>query len=100
MGIDDRMKELAIERFHYRRSKDLDITIDGKRVTRDNSEMPAGMPMIYFCDHCGWPMCILDEQFFLTQVPRACSECAVMQERGWLEEAENESQGHGIRAVV
>ncbi len=47
----------------------------------DNTKLPAGRPMVYYCHSCGWISDIKHEGWFLAQ-PR--DECAAMQARGWL----------------
>ena len=87
MSLDDAMKAKAAERFWYRKTHELNIVINDHVVTKDNSDLPAGAPMVYFCDQCGWPTAILDEQFFLSAVPLTCNECLGMQKRGWMVDA-------------
>ena len=87
MSTEQAMRDLAIERFRYRKKNPLSIVINGRLVTGDNSELPAGYPMVYLCKHCRWPIAILDEQFFLSRPNDMCSECAEMEKRDWLPEA-------------
>lgn len=88
--IPECMKAKAVERFKFRKDHPLALTINGKEVTADNSVLPVGWPMIFFCSACGWPTAILDEEYFLTRPSRLCAECKAMDDLGWLQQAQQQ----------
>lgn len=50
----------------------------------DNSSLPAGSPMYFYCISCGHLSDTKPENY-LTPVKKICDECAAMKELGWLD---------------
>ena len=50
----------------------------------DNSALPAGAPMYYYCHSCGHLAAALPESH-LERPPQLCDECQAMKDLGWLE---------------
>jgi hypothetical protein len=53
-----------------------------KRI--DNSSLPAGAPMYYYCKACGHIADVLPESH-LFRPRQLCEECQALKDLGWLE---------------
>lgn len=62
-----------------------------KPVPVDNSSLPAGSPMNFYCDHCGILLETLPEDYLFRPLQH-CSQCKGLEEIGWLGEAKRVSQ--------
>lgn len=51
----------------------------------DNSSLPAGSSMYYYCMACGHLADIKSEAWFMVAPNKLCPECHAMAELGWLE---------------
>ena len=50
----------------------------------NNSELPAGAPMHFYCVSCGHKSDVLPEGYTCTP-SKLCGECAALKKLGWLE---------------
>lgn len=50
----------------------------------DNSRLPAGSPMYYYCKSCGHEAGVLPETH-MDRPPQLCKECQMLKELGWLD---------------
>lgn len=66
--------EVAMEQFHKRQAANV-----GQQV--NNSRLPAGSPMYYYCRYCGAHIITLPEGHFQT-VCTVCRPCDVLREHG------------------
>jgi hypothetical protein len=73
-------KQKAIEQFRRRQRLATGI----EKV--DNSALHAGVPMYFYCRHCGIPTEMLPEDYVFPPITE-CSQCRGLKEAGWLEEA-------------
>lgn len=48
----------------------------------DNSRLPAGSPMYFYCKSCGHTAAVLPENY-LTPPPALCKACKAIQDIGW-----------------
>lgn len=74
------LKEKSLDQFLRRRLYAIQI----EKI--DNTGLHAGSPMYYYCQHCGIPTEVLPEEH-LFPPNNMCSQCAVLIERNWLQEA-------------
>lgn len=51
----------------------------------DNSALPAGSPMYYYCIACGHLADTKPEGWFATLPSKLCDECKALSDLGWLE---------------
>lgn len=51
----------------------------------NNSSLPAGSPMYFYCISCGHTSDVLPENYFISTPKKLCQECSVLKELGWLE---------------
>lgn len=58
---------------------------NAKKERIDNSSLPAGSPMHFYCQGCGGLADILQENHFLSTPKKLCSECQALKNLGWLE---------------
>jgi len=73
-------KETAIRQF-------LDRVQESKKILKfENADLPAGMPMYFYCSGCGIPTEVLREDFIFRPFTK-CSQCYGMEQQGWLDEA-------------
>jgi hypothetical protein len=77
MKMPDAEREEALRQLEARRSKNA----GRKRV--DNSALPAGSPMTYYCRSCGDISGVLPEAHS-EPVPDLCGRCFSLKHRGWL----------------
>lgn len=80
---DDQIKDAALASFHRRKIN--------PPVPIENSSLPAGSPMYFYCSACGHLADVKPEDWFLTGPRRFCSECEGLVDRGWLPEIKGES---------
>jgi hypothetical protein len=52
----------------------------------DDSTLPAGSSMHYYCQSCGWPSDTKLEGWFLDPPKKLCKECQRLKNLGWLNE--------------
>jgi hypothetical protein len=50
----------------------------------DNSRLPAGAPMYYYCTSCGHEADVLPESHW-GRPKQLCGECQALKDLGWLE---------------
>jgi hypothetical protein len=50
----------------------------------DNSSLPAGAPMYFYCLSCGHESDVKPENY-LTAPKKLCGECQALRDLGWLE---------------
>ena len=73
-----RGKEFALYALGERRME----SVQAKRI--DNSELPAGSSMYFYCISCGGISDVLPENYI--SIPRKiCAECQALKDLGWLE---------------
>lgn len=82
----DQLKERAFIKLLERQAQPhVSISVPLTRpVDFDNSQLPAGSPMLYFCEHCGWISDIVTEEWFAGTPRTICTECQGMIDHGWL----------------
>lgn len=51
----------------------------------DNTALPAGSPMYYYCISCGHLSDTKPENWVYGSVKKLCTECQAMKDLGWLE---------------
>lgn len=71
-------KEHALKMLSERRAK----AKETKPI--DNSSLPAGSPMHYYCISCGLVADVLPE-LHVNAPRRLCTECQALKDLGWLE---------------
>ncbi|KKM61094.1 hypothetical protein LCGC14_1535210 [marine sediment metagenome] len=71
-------KEFALETLAERRERNKGI----KRI--NNSDLPAGAPMYFYCITCGGTSDVLPENY-LAPPKKLCNECNALKDLGWLE---------------
>ncbi|MBI4032171.1 hypothetical protein HY374_00515 [Candidatus Berkelbacteria bacterium] len=72
-----RGRKYALKQLEVRRKRN-------RRKQRDNSRLPAGSPIYYYCRSCSAQTDIRAESDFEPWKPRdLCEECQDLQERGW-----------------
>jgi hypothetical protein len=71
-------KDYALEQLKIRR----EINATGERI--DNSSLPAGSLMYFYCQTCGDLADTKPESYF-TPPRRFCNECQALLDLGWLE---------------
>jgi hypothetical protein len=76
----NRAEERKVEEFILR----CQMSRETKRV--DNSSLPAGAPMVYYCHACGAHTVTLPELHF-SRPPRYCDACEDLRKEGLLDEA-------------
>lgn len=59
-----------------------------KNKNFDNSQLPAGSPMHYFCHGCYIKVATLPEGWFMSGPPKYCDACKSLAEHGLLSEAQ------------
>lgn len=64
--------------------EDLKIRRSNKPEQFNNSRLPAGAPMYWYCEGCGHLSDILPESY-ITTPKKLCKECKALKECGWLE---------------
>jgi hypothetical protein len=69
-------KEMALEVLEKRREANKD------RPRLDNSSLPAGSPMYFYCIVCGG-LIIVPETYMIR--PKLCNPCSDMKTMGWLD---------------
>lgn len=69
-------KQDALNKFNERKNN------PPKRI--DNSSLPAGSSMYFYCKLCGHSSDILPESYLGTP-RRLCQECQLMKDMGWLD---------------
>lgn len=69
-------KEAALKALEERR--------DNRPEPIDNSSLPAGSPMHYYCVSCGHKSDTLPEAH-VTPPKKLCDECQALSDLGWLE---------------
>jgi len=62
----------------------------GKQI--DNSSLPAGSPMYYYCHGCGIQVAVLPETWFLNAPPNYCESCKIFADHGLINELIKEAQ--------
>lgn len=67
--------DLAMEQYHKRVEEN-----KGQQV--DNSSLPAGAPMYYYCGKCRKHVATLPEGWFGSPPPRHCDPCQVLVDHG------------------
>ena len=67
--------ELALEQYHKRVEEN-----KGKQV--DNSALPAGSPMYYYCRRCSAHVATRSEGWISNPPPHYCDPCQVLVEHG------------------
>lgn len=73
-------EEYAIKQFVQRKK----YAIENPPI--DNSKLPVGSPMYFYCQECGIIVETLPEDYLFP--PRnICSQCAGLIEQGWLHQA-------------
>lgn len=71
-------KQFALDALKRRRKE----SITAKQ--RDNSSLPAGSPMYFYCKACSALADVLPESYLST--PKVlCDECQALKDLGWLE---------------
>lgn len=70
-------KVQALDRLEKRR----EANKDKKRI--NNSSLPAGSPMYYYCKICGEEMVLPEDHD--CNAPSKCDECQILVDFGWLE---------------
>lgn len=58
---------------------------NSKKERIDNSQLPAGSPMYYYCISCNGISDIKPEGWFLGSVAKLCKECQALKDLDWLE---------------
>jgi len=77
--MSEKMREVALEGLEVRKAK-------AKELGQvNNSDLYAGSPMYYYCQHCGLESDRLPEDWFVGKPRRICSECKGMKDEGWIE---------------
>lgn len=76
MPITEQGKEAALAALQKRR--------ENKPRHIDNSDLPAGAPMYFYCITCGHSSDCLPESYIGTP-KRLCGECQALKDLGWLE---------------
>lgn len=71
-------KKHALAELKLRREK------NSKVEKIDNSRLPAGTSMYFYCVSCGGPADVLPESY-VRQPKKLCDECDALQLLGWLE---------------
>lgn len=79
MGVDI---EIAFATFVKRYRENI------KNKSFDNSQLPAGSPMHYFCHGCYIKVATLPEGWFSSGPPKYCDACKSLAEHGLLSEAQ------------
>lgn len=70
-------KEVALQALKERR--------DNQPKHIDNSSLPAGSPMYFYCISCGW-LAATRGELYTDIPPKLCKECRALQDLGWLDE--------------
>jgi len=79
--VEERMVQNSIARYH-------------KKIEHvDNSSLPAGSPMYFYCRACGIHVATLPEDY-LTPPPKLCEDCADLKKQALLEEAQRRAAGN------
>ncbi len=68
-------EELAMEQYRKREEEN-----KGQQV--DNSSLPAGSPMYYYCRKCGTLVATKDEGWISNPPPHQCEPCQVLVDHG------------------
>lgn len=58
---------------------------------KDNSRLPAGSPMYYYCHGCSVHVATLPEGWFMSGPPKYCEACKVLAEHGLLQELQEKA---------
>lgn len=74
----------ALEALTLRRAQ-MRILIANGWQRRDNSKLIAGSPMYYYCEFCGYEICVPESYPWHV---RRCRDCEYLKEKGWLPDAE------------
>lgn len=56
---------------------------DKKQI--NNSDLPLGSPMYYYCIGCGDIADVLPENWFMGSPRKLCEECQALKNLGWFE---------------
>jgi hypothetical protein len=75
--LDEHVRKAAVEALAWRRR------MAPPQV--DNSQMPAGAQMIYYCRTCGH-VCDIKHEAYIFPPYRHCSECQALIDLDWIEE--------------
>lgn len=67
--------KLAMQKYEERKAH-----YAGKQI--DNSSLPAGSPMYFFCKFCGAPTDTLPEGYFLSRPKMVCDPCEMLHVHG------------------
>lgn len=71
-------KEYALKALAERRE------VNANKEPIDNSSLPAGSPMYFYCRACAGLADILPESY-ISPPKKLCDECQVLKDLGWLE---------------
>ena len=72
-------KDFALKALAKRRKE------NKKKKRIDNSSLPAGSPMYFYCKSCGGLADTLPENYFLSTPKNLCGECQALKDLEWLE---------------
>lgn|GEM_PF-1744216 len=72
-------KAFALEALAKRRKA------NAKKEKIDNSKLPAGSPMFFYCTSCDDLADELPENYFISKPKKLCDECQALKDLGWLE---------------
>jgi hypothetical protein len=81
--------DTAIKQFLRRREYAI------KQGQIDNSSLPAGYPMYFYCTHCGILLETLPEEYIF-RPRRQCSQCKGLSEMRWLQDAKEAATEAGL----
>ena len=82
--VADKEKAAAFQAFVDRRAA------NKGRPRIDNSELPAGSPMYFYCAPCGGEIEV--EEDYIPPRPKYCTECQQLETKGWLQEFVTQAQ--------
>ena len=71
-------KEHALEQLGIRRKENAD------KEKIDNSSLPAGYPMYFYCISCS-ALADTKPESYIARPKRLCNECQALKDIGWLE---------------
>jgi hypothetical protein len=86
-------KEEAIKQFCRRREHAI------KHGQIENSSLPAGYPLYFYCNFCGILLETLPEDY-LFRPRRQCSQCKGLSELRWLDDAKDAAEKAGLSLPV
>ncbi|MBI2446440.1 MAG: hypothetical protein HYV51_01295 [Parcubacteria group bacterium] len=58
---------------------------NAKKERINNSSLPAGSPIYFYCKSCGGLADTLPESYFISTPKKLCDECQALKDLGWLE---------------